>query len=84
LANTVTVTGVSSAVVAASSPAVGALSSSAIVPTPWPRSIVALAAPTRLRKNVSSPSWMKSPLTRTVTVATVWPGRKVTVPVVAW
>src|SRR5690242_1468451 len=56
------------------------LSSFRIVPTPCAFDIVALAAPLRLTKNVSSGSFTLSPLTATVIVFDVWPGVNVSVP----
>jgi len=53
-------------------------SSSRMVPTAWPPTMVAPLAPTRFRKNVSSVSSWVSPRTGTLTVARVCPGAKVT------
>ena len=62
-----------------------AVSSSVMVPTPWPS---AMTAPPvgldRLTRNVSSSSSTRSPLTRIVTVWVVEPGAKVRVPEPGW
>ena len=58
----------------------GRASSLRMVPTPWPSAIVPRRALDRLTKNVSSGSKVVSPLTSTVTVLLVSPGRKTTVP----
>ena len=58
----------------------GTWSSFVMVPSPEPSAIPALPAPKRLTVNVSSASWVVSPLMVTSTVLVVWPGSNVTVP----
>src|SRR5688572_27370332 len=78
LATTSVATGVSSSVAARSFSATGGVSSSTIVPTPSPTSIVALTGLSRLTVNASSASSSRSPRTFTLTVAVSWPGENVT------
>ena len=59
---------------------VGVVSSSVMVPSPWPSEMVALAGFERLTKKVSSTSSTVSPLTVTVTFRVVVPAVKVRVP----
>jgi len=61
----------------------GGPSSSTMVPTPRASEIVALTGAERFTKNVSLFSSVASSSTATVTVALVWPGVKVSVPLVA-
>ena len=60
-----------------------AVSSLTMVPTPVPVPMPAPVALTRFREKVSLLSTVVSPTTVTLTVADVWPGAKVTVPVAA-
>ena len=60
-----------------------AVSSSTIVPVPWPSSIVAPAAPLSSNENVSSSSSSVSPTVVIFTVRLVTPGANVTVPAAA-
>ena len=61
----------------------GALSSSVIVPIPWPSAIVALTGSDRLAKKVSSISSRVSLVVCTVSVRVVVPGLKTRLPPVA-
>ncbi len=62
---------------------VGASSSSVIVPTAWPSSIVTFTPPLRFTRNVSFASSSASWVTGTTNVAVVAPGAIVSVCVVA-
>ena len=57
-------------------------SSLVMVPRPWLSAMVALVAPLRLTKKVSFASGTVSAITGTVIVRVVWPGVKLSAPLV--